>query len=107
MREGDRIKVIGVADTPYSERLVGRFGAVEGISPGTVNVKLDEGYLMSLPHKDVEVAYPDIDKLHKLDEWMDDWCCSCPLLGDEVCENCIIRYLDAWMEEKRVRCDRN
>lgn len=45
--------------------------------------------------------------LEELDSWMDKWCCTCPILAEDVCGNCIIRYLDAWKEEQRAGCARN
>lgn len=107
MKRGDRIRIRSVDGTPYSQRFAGMHGVVEGISPEVVNVKLDEGYLLSLPVKNVGTADPSMQRLEEIVQWIDEWCDHCPLLEDETCENCIIRYLSVWAEDKRKRCVRS
>ena len=107
MKKGDRIRVVSVDGTPYAKRFEGMHGVVEGISPDTVNVKLDEGYLLSLPLRNVGTADPAMQRIEELFAWIDEWCDFCPVLDEDVCENCIIRYLSEWAEAKRKQCGKN
>ena len=107
MKKGDRIRVVSVDGTPYDRGFERHHGVVDGISPDTVNVRLDEGYLLSLPLRNVGTADPLMQRLEEIIQWIDEWCDHCPLLEDETCENCIIRYLSVWAEDKRKRCARN
>lgn len=102
MKKGDIARILSVSDTPYSERLIGKCGTVEGISPDTVDLRTDEGYLISIPPRYVEPA-GGIGQLNMLFRWIDDWCCSCSLIDEETCISCIIRYLSMWAEEQRSK----
>ena len=107
MKRGDRIRVVSVSGTPYDKGFEGQHGVIEGISPGTVNVRLDKGYLLSLSPGNVGSADPVLQQLEGLFTWIDEWCDFCPTLDEDVCESCIIRYLSEWAEAKRKRCAQN
>ena len=41
----------------------------------------------------------DRSMLKKLDIWIDEWCCSCPDIGEKACLGCVIRAVANWSYE--------
>ena len=45
------------------------------------------------------------DIIRRLDSALDDWCAMCLKLDADTCDNCMARYFDAWLEDRRVEVE--